>query len=156
MSGIRISATINEAVRKLFLGNLAQRLRAGETNIEQWEVPDRLRTVGYTGAAKILGISSAGVRHYWRNDLQRGFSQGMPEPDVIIERIIAKADGTEVTEILPGWTPETIIGWMPYRVGIGNHTRKDGPLGRQGNDKGRTGWRKNRDSAAATEEVPAE
>lgn len=132
-----------EAVRKLFLGNITQAIRRGEHIADDaYLLPEEWGALGYTGVAQIMNVGSGAIRHYWQADLRRGFSQSLPAPDVLIERVMVRKDGTEAVELLPGWYERTILDWLPFRVGPGNHTTNESPGGRRGNTDGRTGWRK--------------
>lgn len=137
---------VDPRIKTLFINNLAKAIGAGESPVNGYEIPASLTALGYTGAAKVMGVADHTVRHYWQADLLAGRSQSMPPPDVIINRIIQRADGTEDLEVLPGWTERTIREWMPVRVGTGNHTRGED---RRGNRNGRTGWRKANAEASA-------
>jgi hypothetical protein len=141
-----------EKLKRLFGGNLAARITAGELiPDEEYALPRTYQVVGYTGVARLLGIGPASVRHYWAADLERGFSQSLPAPDVVLHRFVDRSDGAEEIELLPGWHPQTILDWIPYRVGGGNHTTKTSPGGRRGFDGGS---KPRRQSAAADQ--PAE
>jgi hypothetical protein len=110
-------------------------------------VPAAYLTLGYEAASKLMtaaqgsGVSNSTVRHYWGIDLNRvhpttgdriPYSRRLPIPDAVIER------GKD-SELLPGWTRQTILDWLPRREGPGNHTSGED---RRGFNEGRTGLTK--------------
>lgn len=104
-------------------------------------IPRAWRAQGYEQLAVLMTergtpLSASALRNYWKTDRERGYSSLMPPPDTIIQRGQETEDAWP--ELLPGWAPETIIEWMPYRQGPGNHTRGEN---REGNTNGRTGGR---------------
>jgi hypothetical protein len=102
------------------------------------QVPDAYLTLGYEAAANLMtealgsSVENTSVRHYWGIDRERTYSSRMPIPDAVIA--YGKAG-----ELLPGWTRQTILNWLPTREGSGNHTRGEG---RRGYNGGRTGMTK--------------
>ena len=102
-------------------------------------LPRAWRAQGYEQLAVLMTqrgtpLSASALRNYWKTDRERGYSSLMPPPDAIIQRGQETEDVWP--ELLPGWAPETILEWMPYRQGPGNHTRGET---REGNTNGRTG-----------------
>lgn len=116
---------LDPRVTALVLANAANGWRP-RPEMGEFELPNAYRAVGYIGVANLIGtVSASGVRNYWNTDLKRGYSNLLPPPDTITYR---------GDEALPGWLPETILEWRPYRVGSGNHTSG---AERRGNTRGR-------------------
>lgn len=72
--------------------------------------------LGYKDVAHLANVSPGAIRFYYYEDCKRGTPHLMAKPDILLTRGL---------EVLPGWTVDSVKGWLANRLGPGNSTAGD-------------------------------